>query len=116
MAKMLVSLLSKIGQKRSDPPPVIDVEPGTPEWEALCLRCGQCCFELTYDEDDVLMASTMCEFLDPETRLCMVYETRFEVCHDCIKLTDRNLPGFDWLPETCGYVTRFGIRREKKEK
>lgn len=116
MTKMLFSLLSRIRRTGPDAPPVIDVEPGSPEWEALCLRCGECCFELTYDEDGALMASTMCEFLDPKTRLCTVYEKRFEVCHDCIKLTGRNLPDFDWLPETCGYVTRFGIRTARKGK
>ncbi len=37
--------------------PVIDLVPGSPEWEALCRRCGECCFELVYDEDDTLIAS-----------------------------------------------------------
>ena len=66
---------ARISRKTADTPPIIDVVPGSPEWEAICRRCGECCFELVYDEDDTLMASTMCEFLDPDTRLCTVYET-----------------------------------------
>jgi hypothetical protein len=116
MARMLLSLMRKVKRKRTDTPPVIDVEPGSPEWEAICRRCGECCFELVYDEDDILISSTMCEFLDPETRMCRVYETRFEVCHDCIKLTGDNLPRFDWLPDTCGYVMRFRLRGGRKGK
>lgn len=114
MTKILLSLLGRLQGRTADYGPVIDIEPGTPEWEALCLRCGECCFELIFDEDDNLTASTMCEFLDPDTRQCRVYENRFEVCHDCIRLTGENLPRFDWLPETCGYVVRFGIKAGKR--
>jgi len=113
MAKLLISLLSRI-KRRPEPASVIDIQPDTPEWEALCRRCGECCYELVFDEDDKLTASTICEYLDPDTRQCRVYDTRFEVCHDCIKLTAENLPTFDWLPETCGYVVRFGTRAGKR--
>ncbi len=115
MAKMLLSLLAGTFRGQADAP-VIDVESGSAEWEAICRRCGECCFELVYEEDDTLVASTMCEFLDPGSRQCKVYERRFEVCHDCIKLTAENLLRFDWLPETCGYVVRFGIRAGRKGK
>ncbi len=111
MAKIRISLGNWIG---ADDPP-IDVEPGSPDWEAICNRCGECCFEQLFDQDDKLLASTMCEYLDPVTRLCTVYERRFEICDDCIKLTDKNLPNFDWLPDTCGYVVRFGIRNKGKK-
>ena len=118
MAKILFSLMCAINAKEADAhpdeSPVIDVVPGSPEWESICRRCGECCFERVYEEDDTLVASTKCEFLDPVTRRCIVYEQRFEVCHDCIGLTDKNLLTFDWLPDTCGYVVRFGIRKESK--
>jgi hypothetical protein len=115
MAKINVNLGDWLrGDHRLDDPQ-IDVVPGSPEWEAICLRCGECCFEQLYDQDDTLLASTMCEFLDSATRLCTVYERRFEICHDCIKLTDKNLPTFDWLPDTCGYVVRFGVRNRGKK-
>ena len=120
MAKIKITLKQR--DKAGIPKPAdgevgpIDVAVGSPEWEAICRRCGKCCFELTYDQDDTLIGSTICEFLDPATRLCRVYERRFEVCHDCLRLTDENLPTFDWLPEECGYVVRFGIRfKGKKE-
>ncbi len=112
--KMLLSLLA--GKDQQTEAPVIDVEPGSPEWEALCRRCGECCYELVYDHNDKLIASNKCDFLDPDTRLCTVYEKRFEVCYDCIRLTDKNLPRFDWLPETCGYVVRFGTQAGRKGK
>jgi uncharacterized cysteine cluster protein YcgN (CxxCxxCC family) len=96
--------------------PSIDINVDSPEWEAICRRCGECCFERTYDHDDSLLDSTICDFLDPVTRLCTVYERRFEVCHDCIKLTTENLPTFDWLPDECGYVVWFGIRGKKRKR
>ena len=118
MAKILLSLMRAIRPKEANTSangrPIIDIRPDTPEWEALCRRCGECCYELVFDEDDKLTASTICEYLDPDTRVCRVYDNRFEVCHDCIKLTAENLPTFDWLPETCGYVVRFGIRAGKR--
>jgi uncharacterized protein len=114
MAKIFLSLLGKIRGKTADSGPVINITPGSPEWEALCLRCGECCIELIFDEDDNLTASTMCEYLDPDTRLCRIYETRFQVCHDCIRLTGENLPRFDWLPENCGYVVKFGTSAGKR--
>lgn len=118
MAKILFSLMGAKKTKETDMPPdvlpAIDVVPGSSEWETICRQCGECCFERVYEEDDTLVASVMCEFLDPVTRRCTVYERRFEVCHDCIKLTEKNLPSFDWLPGTCGYVVRFGIRKQEK--
>jgi uncharacterized protein len=121
MIKVKFSLVNKDRKKnagRGHPiGSVLDgVVVGSPEWDTICTRCGDCCFERVYDEDDRLVASTICEFLDPVTHLCTVYEQRFEVCHDCIGLTDQNLPTFDWLPETCGYVIRFGLHKKGEGK
>jgi len=94
---------------------VTDPRPDTLEWDALCKRCGKCCFDKLVDEEDTLIAMTPCEHLDQETGLCLVYENRFEVCPDCIKLTPENLLTFDWLPDDCGYIVHFRLREDATE-
>ena len=76
------------------------------EWESKCLRCGLCCHDRAELADAVVFFATHCEHLDPETKLCKVYEKRFTVKPDCIKLTPENVRRFRWLPRRCG------LRRE----
>ena len=114
MSKVKVTLI-KGKAKPSEPITAHDPVPGTPEWDALCKKCGKCCFDKLVDEEDNLIAATPCEHLDQETGLCLVYENRFTVCPDCIKLTLENLPTFDWLPDDCGYVEYFKLREKNKE-
>jgi len=74
-------------------------------WEALCKRCGRCCFEKWIEEDGtVVETTTPCRFLDVATRRCKVYHKRFETGEDCIKLTPEVVRGAFWLPRECGYV------------
>jgi len=114
MSKVKVTLMkgrTKPSERSAAPDPM----PDTPEWDALCNRCGKCCFDKLVDEEDRLIAATPCEHLDQETGLCLVYENRFMVCPECIKLTPKNLPTFDWLPDDCGYVVHFRLRGEDAE-
>lgn len=75
------------------------------EWEALCRRCGQCCFEKQVDENGrVLTTRTPCRFLDIHTRLCRIYHERTEVEFDCLRLTPELVPSLAWLPVDCAYV------------
>ena len=48
-----------------------------------------------------------CEFLDPETKKCMVFESRFKMCPDCRKMTVLHPFFCSYLPDTCGYVEFF---------
>lgn len=74
------------------------------EWEELCSRCGLCCHEKVVGKDELVILSETCEFLDPETRLCKVYEDRFEKCPRCRKVNLARAMLAPYLPETCSYV------------
>jgi uncharacterized cysteine cluster protein YcgN (CxxCxxCC family) len=93
---------------------VTDIPPDSEKWEAICNRCGKCCFDKLVDEDDNLISISPCIYLDDETGLCTVYENRFEVEAECLKLTPENILEFDWLPDDCAYIKFFRLR-EKKE-
>jgi len=82
------------------------------EWESLCKRCGQCCFEKKRGRDGSLRKTSVpCRHLDIVERTCRIYEKRFEIDRDCIKLTPEKVRILSWLPEDCAYV-RF-IRKER---
>jgi len=73
------------------------------EWEALCRRCGRCCYEKIDFHGVIYYTDLPCEYLDLETRLCRVYPTRQKVRKGCVKLTRTALDkGF--LPGDCPYV------------
>lgn len=76
------------------------------EWEALCRGCGSCCFEKIEDEQGTIFyTQTACRYLDVVTRHCRIYENRFTINPECIKLTAELVPTLRWLPRDCGYVT-----------
>jgi uncharacterized cysteine cluster protein YcgN (CxxCxxCC family) len=112
--KVDVNFLKKV-LERKNRRVATDIVPGSPEWEAICRRCGRCCFDKLVDENDNLISMTPCRYLDQETNRCTVYENRFEKEPDCIRLTPENLLDFDWLPDDCGYVVYFGLRKKKNE-
>lgn len=74
-------------------------------WEKLCSGCGLCCHEKVITENLLLIdTSSACEFYDSESRLCTVYDRRFEKCPRCLKMTLFRAMFADYLPPTCGYV------------
>ena len=82
-------------------------------WEALCRRCGQCCFEKWVDGDGTIHPTRIpCQFLDLFSRECTVYDKRLEVGEGCIRLTPEIVEVVQWLPEDCAYVRR---RREQTD-
>ncbi|HEY5672492.1 MAG TPA: YkgJ family cysteine cluster protein [Malonomonas sp.] len=86
----------------------INSEEDTARWEAICQRCGDCCFEKTIDERGVVHTLAIpCRFLDIHTRRCRIYHQRLQAEEDCIQLTPENLPELDWMPENCAYRTAF---------
>jgi hypothetical protein len=75
------------------------------DWEDLCRRCGQCCFEKWIEEDGRLRFTRIpCRHLDMVSRKCRVYAKRLEVGEGCVQLTPENLPELHWLPADCAYV------------
>lgn len=84
----------------------------TSRWEALCTRCGLCCYEKERRGAAVLTNYRRpCRYLDENTRVCTVYESRFRVCPECRRMTIFHAMFVPWLPETCGYVSHYRLRR-----
>lgn len=74
----------------------------TTEWEALCRRCGRCCYEKLELAGVVYYTDIPCEHLDPQTRLCTVYARRDVVRAGCLRLTPA-LVRRGYLPADCPY-------------
>ncbi len=72
-------------------------------WEAICDRCGRCCYEKYAYRDKVFYSNTPCQYLDTGTRLCRVYQRRSELQPDCARLTP-DLVRSGVLPVDCPYV------------
>ena len=75
------------------------------EWELLCDNCGICCLEKIEDTrtGKIEITPIACRFLDTHNCTCIIYEGRFSVEPDCLKITPFNVSEFSWLPETCAY-------------
>lgn len=81
-------------------------------WDALCKRCGQCCYEKEIKGLSVVTNFRRpCLHLDTATNLCTVYEARFETCAHCRKMTLRHALFVRWLPKNCGYVEHYRFHR-----
>jgi len=78
-------------------------------WENLCRKCGFCCLKKEFVDNGVCVINfnNPCEYLDVESNLCFVYEKRFEICHECKKMTLFKALFADFLPDDCGYVDFF---------
>lgn len=75
------------------------------QWEALCKRCGKCCYEkINLGGGIVRYTNEPCKYLDTETKLCKVYANRTVVEPDCITLTPQIVREINWMPEDCAYV------------
>jgi len=72
-------------------------------WEALCRRCGRCCFEKIEFEGEVYYTDVPCEKLDLTTRLCTVYNDRTKARPGCVQLTP-SIVKRGILPADCPYV------------
>ena len=78
-------------------------KPHPGKWETVCSRCGRCCYEKIEFEGRIYYTGLPCEHLDPETKLCRVYDQRDEKRPGCVRLTPENVDkGF--LPADCDYV------------
>lgn len=90
------------------------------EWDALCNQCGRCCFEKIEDDHGAIFYTmTPCRYLDVVTRECLVYENRFAVNSECMKLTPELVESLKWLPRDCGYragTSAAGAPRRKNRR
>lgn len=95
----------------------------TDEWEAICRKCGKCCYEkVDLGGGIIRYTDEPCAHLDTESKLCKVYHNRGDVEPDCITLTEHLVRTLTWLPEDCAYSeyvrmqdTLSAIRCAKKQ-
>lgn len=73
------------------------------EWEAICRRCGQCCYEKIEFEGDIYYTDVPCDKLDLESLQCTVYAERTRRRPGCVKLNPE-LAAQGFLPADCAYV------------
>ena len=77
--------------------------PGTdPDHEALCRRCGRCCYEKLILDGRVFTTRKPCPHLDETTKQCVVYERRFQVNPRCLTVEQGIQLGV--FPAECPYV------------
>ena len=78
------------------------------KWEAICKRCGQCCFNKIIEDDGTVYATPIpCRYFDIINRTCKVYHKRFETGEECVKLTPELVRDAIWLPQDCAYVEKI---------
>jgi hypothetical protein len=70
--------------------------------EALCRRCGRCCYEKLLVDGRVFTTRKPCPHLDATSNLCTVYEERFARNPRCLTVAE----GIEWgvFPKDCPYV------------
>ncbi len=85
------------------------------EWDAICRKCGECCFEKLEDEyGEIIYLKKACRYLDIHTRKCRIFERRLEINRSCVKLTEKLVMKLSWLPPNCGYRIAGESREEQK--
>ena len=73
-------------------------------WEDRCRQCGACCFEKIENERGTIFYTRIpCRYLEVVTRRCRIYENRFSINPECVKLTEELVATLRWLPPDCGY-------------
>ena len=82
-------------------------------WDRICKRCGSCCYERVYRSGElVIKHDRPCNYLDTQSKECTVYTERFKACRECQKLTIFHALFAIYLPDTCGYVEKYGWRKK----
>ncbi len=76
------------------------------EWEAICERCGRCCYEKYEYRDKIFYSKAACRYLDLKNNSCKVYADRTRHQPECAQLTPE-LVRAGILPEDCPYVRRI---------
>jgi uncharacterized cysteine cluster protein YcgN (CxxCxxCC family) len=70
--------------------------------EAMCRRCGRCCYAKFLVGDQIIYTDTPCAHLDLDTRLCRIYEHRQAVNPDCLSVQQGVRRGV--FPADCPYA------------
>ena len=76
--------------------------PTSLEHEALCRRCGRCCYEKLTVDGHVFTRRKPCPYLNAKTNLCTIYEQRFKKNPRCLTVPQGIKLGV--FPADCPYV------------
>ncbi|MCW8858561.1 MAG: hypothetical protein OQK97_02510 [Deltaproteobacteria bacterium] len=87
----------------------------TADWEAICERCGRCCYEKYDYRGKIFYTNTPCRFLDTTTRQCRIYGQRSDLHPDCARLSPE-LARSGILPDDCPYAKIFAEISLEKNK
>ncbi len=72
-------------------------------WEAICKRCGRCCFEKIEYRNKIYLTDIPCEYLDLSTNECTVYAQRSQKKDGCVAI-NQEIISLGVLPSGCAYV------------
>jgi len=67
------------------------IEKSEYDWEAVCARCGRCCYEKVEFAGHIYYTLIPCQFLDTTSRLCRVYARRDRRRPGCVRLSTENV-------------------------
>ena len=77
-------------------------------WDDICTQCGACCYQRDRVGGELVIHKELpCRFLDTDSQLCTVYDTRLQTCVECKRVTIFHALFSRYLPDDCGYVERF---------
>lgn len=79
--------------------------------EALCSRCGKCCYQKLIIGRNVYITPFPCKYLDVEKNACTIYENRHEIYPDCLTME----AGFKHaaFPADCTYIPTMAPKNYK---
>ncbi|MDY0212959.1 MAG: hypothetical protein RBR06_08135 [Desulfuromonadaceae bacterium] len=73
------------------------------DWEAVCRRCGRCCYHKVLYRKIVYSTNIPCTFLNLDTMECSIYPNRNMINPQCAILTPK-LVRSGALPPGCAYL------------
>ncbi len=75
------------------------------EWESLCDGCARCCLIKLEDEESGELCTTnvACRYLEIAQCHCNVYRERTRLVPECLQVTQENVAGLYWMPQSCAY-------------
>lgn len=71
--------------------------------ETACLKCGRCCRKrISAGGEIFVLPQVRCEHLDLDTKLCRIYDKRFELRKECLTV-EQGIHSRAY-PKDCPYV------------
>ncbi|MCA1796180.1 MAG: hypothetical protein LC645_01325 [Geobacteraceae bacterium] len=79
-------------------------------WEAICRRCGRCCYHKIIYRQALYYTDIPCAYLDQNSGECQIYSQRQKINPECAMLTPA-LVQSGVLPAGCAYLQYCGSSR-----